>query len=662
MRPPRLDRACSIAWRLPLAVLAALPVVSFFVSPGPAAAKALVAALLAAAALRPADAWPLAAALAPLGALLGEWLGSGNSLTEPLVLAFLAGWLAHEAARAVAGAAERPGADRTALALALLLGLTVLASLLVRLAAHHLTVDFPIPYLGALYHFLWHDYFGGPSRFRTPIVPAARFLEAVGLFVATLALYGRCPRFGTRGARALASSAGIAALAAVVPLASKASALGWGAAFPRGIATSRVSTVGRDVNAAGSFYALAFGVTAGLVAVDRRFRLPWGLVGILTLAGLWLTGSRLGLAAMALVAVVMAAALGARRKGRAAVAAAAVAVGLVVFVGGFLYSTAAVRTRAAVALEWRVQHGTTALRMFAAHPVFGAGVGRFYALSPEYASPDWGRRGNAHNNFLQILAELGLVGLALLAGLVGRVLWRTWRARDVLRSDPLAACLAGGVLAYVLTWFAGHPLLVFEAAAPFWLALGLLAGMTAPRAPEMGPGPISHVDLNNAFVIETGMRNGAWPHFLRRRAVVWLLALGIALSVIPRARAEIRQDDLSGAAMGCSAVHRDARDIRFRWMAKRAQLFVPATAREVVVPLRSPAGPATVRLLVGGRVVARLVVEGRWREALVSLPAVEGRRFVPLELRASVMPAEVPGHGAGTTDTRVQVGMPRTVR
>ena len=647
MRHPRLDRAWSATWRLPLAALASLPVLSFFVSPGPTAAKALVAALLIGTALRPADAWLPAAGLAPLGVLLGGWIGTGASLTEPLVLAFLAGWLVHEAARPLAGASGRSDADRTALAVALLLGLAVLASLLVRLAAHHLRVDFPAPYLRALYYFLWHDYFGGPSRFRAQIVPAARLLEGIGLFVATLTLCGRCPRLGTRGARALAASAGVAALAAVVPLASRAIAMGWSAAFPKGIVTtSRISTVGRDVNAAGSYYALAFGAAAGLVAADRRYRLAWCAVGALTLAALWLTGSRAGLVAVAFVAVLMAAALGARQRGRPAIVAATVAVGLVVLVGGFLYSTAAVRTRAAVALEWRVEHGLTALRMFAAHPVFGAGVGRFRALSPEYTSPDWRRRGNAHNNFLQVLAELGLVGLALLAGLLGRVLWRTWRA-PTLRSDPLLACLAGGVLAYVVTWLAGHPLLVFEAAAPFWLALGLLAGMT-PGTPPAAEQPN-----------ETARPVRAW----RPSAASWLLALVIVSSVVPRARAEIRQGDLSGAGMGFSAAHRDARGHRFRWMATRALLFVPATAHEVAVPFRSPGGPATVKLLVGEEVVARLVVERAWREALVSLPAVEGRRFVPLELRASVVPAAGQLNGAGkTTDTRVQVGVPRTLR
>jgi hypothetical protein len=136
----------------------------------------------------------------------------------------------------------------------------------------------------------------------------------------------------------------------------------------------------------------------------------------------------------------------------------------------------------------------------------------------------------------------------------------------------------------------------------------------------------------------------------------------VVLSVVPRARAELRRADLSRAVMGFSATHTDAEGLRFRWMARRAQVFLPAETREVAIPLSSPAGPAVIKVLVDGEVVTRLVVEGGWREVVVRLPHEQRRHFVPLELRASVVPAVVPAGGDGPIDTRVRVGTPRVLR
>lgn len=636
MRHPVLGRAWGGGWRFALGAAAALPVVSLFVARGLSPVSLAAALLFVLAALRPSDAWLAVAVVAPLGAWMGRAIGFGTSLTGPVVLAFLAGWLAHEAVRAVRGTSRAEGAgDHTVRALLALLGVTVLASLLVRLATHHLTVDFPAPYARALFHYLWHDYFGAPSRFRVPLVPAVRLLAGIALAAASLSLARRDPRLGVRGAAALAAGAGAAALVSLVPLAAGTVSIGWSSAFPKGLGALRLSSVGPDVNAAGSFYVLALGAAAGLAFTRRPLRWAWGVVVALVLAALWMTGSRAALAAPALAAALAASQLRARLRGRPLAVAGAAAAGLVVLLGAYLYATASVRTPASVALEWRIEHGTRALRMFADHPVFGAGVGRFYAVSRAYASPGWPRPGNSHNNFLQVLAELGLVGLALLAGLVGAVLWRAARDARSGHPDPLPAFLAGGVLAFVLTWLAGHPLLVFEVAVPFWLALGLVAGLG--KAAARPPAP--------------------W-----RRALPVVLAAAMAISVIPRARAEIRDADLSGAGMGFSSVHADARGHRFRWMAGRARLFVPASAREVVVSFRSPRSPAAVKILVDGRRVARVLAGPGWTDAVFELPHKGGRSFVPLDLRATVLRVEGAGGSRAATQDRIQVGLPLVLR
>ena len=128
--------------------------------------------------------------------------------------------------------------------------------------------------------------------------------------------------------------------------------------------------------------------------------------------------------------------------------------------------------------------------MFVHHPVFGVGVGRFFSTSAEYLSPAFRSvvpSENAHNNFLQVLAELGIVGFVPFVWLIGAVVVVVWRRR---RSGPLprsAAAGAAGLSAFVLTWFGGHPLLVAEAAYPFWLLLGAVTGLVCDGASLAAP-------------------------------------------------------------------------------------------------------------------------------------------------------------------------------
>jgi O-antigen ligase len=75
---------------------------------------------------------------------------------------------------------------------------------------------------------------------------------------------------------------------------------------------------------------------------------------------------------------------------------------------------------------WRI-----GMRMWRAHPVIGVGPGNFRWLVGVYQSPeqlekygrDLGGSIIAHSLFVELLAELGIAGAVVVAGL----LWRTWR-------------------------------------------------------------------------------------------------------------------------------------------------------------------------------------------------------------------------------------------
>src|SRR5262249_43812172 len=116
------------------------------------------------------------------------------------------------------------------------------------------------------------------------------------------------------------------------------------------------------------------------------------------------------------------------------------------------------------------------------HPVFGLGFGRYQqAAGPYYdAHPSADRRSHAHNNFLQIAAEAGLVGLAaftfLFATAARKGVEAVRGARDPLqRATALGGCLAlPGFLVGGLTQYSFGD---SEVAIAMWAALAVLMRM-----------------------------------------------------------------------------------------------------------------------------------------------------------------------------------------
>lgn len=120
--------------------------------------------------------------------------------------------------------------------------------------------------------------------------------------------------------------------------------------------------------------------------------------------------------------------------------------------------------------------------MFLNNPVLGVGVGNFDLAYPSYALPDWpSLPGHAHNYYLNLLAETGLLGLTAYLGLLasafaygGRVLWAYGKGQG---HGVLRYSVALGVLG-TLTALSVHSLFdnlyVHSMAAQVGLSLGLL--------------------------------------------------------------------------------------------------------------------------------------------------------------------------------------------
>jgi O-antigen ligase len=414
------------------------------------------------------------------------------------------------------------------------------------------------------------------------------------------------------------------------------------------IPTLRISSVFPDLNAAGSYLAMTVLLSGGLIFAGRRAwaSCGWFIGTFLILGALWLTGSRAALVA-ALVAAVLMLAVTASLKGRSplwpALIGTAVLTLMALAIAQFSENAGRPLSEAA---SIRAEFARTGLRMFSAHPVFGAGVGRYYLLSTEFSSAQLRSvylRENAHNNFLQMLAELGIVGLSLFLWILVAIGRHAWPALVASRASPVLVGAVGGLSAFLLTCLFGHPLLIPEVAYAFWLVLGVTVGL----AQEIPTG----ADLQ---------RVTRW--WTSRRLLVGAATLLLVVSVPIRSRQMLAEENLEHAAIGFSDWQTDSEGVSFRWMIGHAQFYVPTTANAVGLPLRLEAAGGSERSVVEvyleGHLATRIRLErGAWQNVRFLMPqARPGKRFWRIELTVPATPDGAGSTGDAAARPRVQVG------
>jgi hypothetical protein len=264
----------------------------------------------------------------------------------------------------------------------------------------------------------------------------------------------------------------------------------------------RITALHGDPNAAGSYFAL-FLIPA--LVIGLRQRNWWMLASVTPLIGLafLLAQSRAALLAVGVIPAIMAASafLKARRYGLV------IFVLVALFVLGIAARIITGPSHASLgrAAVIRQELSRVALDMARDHPAFGVGVGRFVASSRSYIDEypvlrRWAPRGqNAHNNFLQILAELGIPAFVAFLWLVVPAARRwPWESASAPEGVVYASALAAGLATFLLSAVFGHPLLIIQVAAAFFFALGLTAGILAPPA---GSGFAGRVVTIGALVV-----------------------------------------------------------------------------------------------------------------------------------------------------------------
>jgi len=199
----------------------------------------------------------------------------------------------------------------------------------------------------------------------------------------------------------------------------------------------RFTASGGDPNTQAAGYLVAICLAAGLLGVVRRpgARIALIATAVLVTFGFFATQSRgglVGLGAAALLALIITP----RYRVRILVLIAVVGVGLAVFLSS---NEAALQrlTDAEGAGNEREDIWTVAWQIFLDHPVLGSGLQSFQTVSPRYVL-DSGPLANVrliaesphlvHNIYLELLAETGIVGLALFVFVVVACLRASWLA------------------------------------------------------------------------------------------------------------------------------------------------------------------------------------------------------------------------------------------
>jgi O-antigen ligase len=601
--PPDGDESVPLLWRwLPLRLaLAALPlaptftVLAFNVGPF---IRSIAAVTLGVTLVSPVHGLLLTAAIAPFGELIAASIGATNfRISEVVVLAFLTGWL-------LRWMPDRRGPRVAAAAAGWLFAIAVAASI-AGLAWQLGRYPGELP---ATIDQIVHGYFY--SFERIGLVDGARLLEGMALAAATVILFRRHPTLANTLPLTLAASASVAALSSVLLW----RGIGTAAALQRYQQIGyRVSAHVGDVNAAGSYFGMIVCVALGMAMRNRGGRqVLWWCLAAASGAGLWFSESRSALGAagaLVIVGVLWAATSQFTTRARAA----ALAVVVIALLGG-----AAVRAMLLGAdrdyrgVGFRQQFVLTSVRMIAARPLFGVGEGRYYPSSPLFLSPElatsYGAE-NAHNFFLQVGGELGLVGFVLFAIWLIAPLTRTARAVARAPRDARLLGVGSGVAAFIITCLTGHPFLVGEVAYPFWLLFGLMTALAGAAL------------LSDAGRV--GRSRASWSTLpaLRWLAAAAAIVILVASPITTATGAVIPSE--SRGVNGLFEWETLSDGTRFRWTGRYASLFVPADVTRVEIPVRLPTDGRSipvmgVEAMTGGVGRGRTLVDANW--AIISLP------------------------------------------
>ncbi len=259
-----------------------------------------------------------------------------------------------------------------------------------------------------------------------------------------------------------------------------------------------------DPNLLAAVLVVSFVLAVALAATTRSLAIRFALAGAaaLSLVSVFLTASRGGL--VGLVAALVTAIVLARGRRAAALGGALVVVAVsVIYVGAF-DPGAAHRYATADGGNGRTDLWKVGWRMAEANPVRGVGAGNFRDASAHYVLTEPGKIADsefiidqprfAHNVYLEVFAELGVIGLALFLALLGAAIGTGLKAarRFAERGESSMELLSRAVVVSLVALLAMDFFLSDQFSKQLWLLLALcpaLLAIASRSSPPAGEAP-----------------------------------------------------------------------------------------------------------------------------------------------------------------------------
>jgi O-antigen ligase len=269
------------------------------------------------------------------------------------------------------------------------------------------------------------------------------------------------------------------------------------------------------------------------------------------------SGSRGGAVALAVgVAAVLMLTLASKTPWPRLVAPAVIATALASVLLAMLPDDAQRRLLTASGASFRIGVWHDALRLALRSPLVGTGLGAFHDAFPT-VKQTWGRMRveHAENDYLETLAETGILGLGLAAAAVSLLFARSWAT--LRESPPVVRGLAAGALAG-LAALAIHSALDFNLRIPSNAALAALLAAAAAAA--------------------TGVRPRPLPTPAASVLVALVLLLAAALNVLPSSPSSVARRRVHEAALAATPEALSLRLDRAEASLRRAIAWRPAHA------------------------------------------------------------------------------------
>ncbi|MDH7480586.1 MAG: O-antigen ligase family protein [Armatimonadota bacterium] len=127
-------------------------------------------------------------------------------------------------------------------------------------------------------------------------------------------------------------------------------------------------------------------------------------------------------------------------------------------------------------LQWRAGY-----RVFLEHPIIGVGPGALKVYMPEKLTPSFFYTGiataseHAHNEFIEVAAETGIIGLGIFLLMLGMTV--VFALRKSFEKTHTSGVLIGAILGFLVCNLVGVAMRYSVGGVYFWVFLGLLSGL-----------------------------------------------------------------------------------------------------------------------------------------------------------------------------------------